>query len=364
MSFVRAALVAALSFTSFVAGCTSAEFNTAPTGPGGDSSTPGEDADGATGGDTAVDPCAPVTGIAKFCINVAKVGAHPDYTDGSGALTLGLDGRGKLRVYLYNEDPGDPARKTAPKPIVSIRYPSGDGTLLVDTELPVAIADGAPEGHYWFTVVFEDNVDLPRPDTYAAVPGDYIVVPPVVDNRLVFPEVTLKKDETQAIPVSLKPLRQVAATVQASKTLVSLAKTTRPEIHGDGPLAFLVYKGNIGSPDATFFDLAYARCIDLGVKGLAETVPVSFGTILDEGKYNVLGVLFDYDYPPPTTAGIKSEFPGKGSIVSPYIDGPLGSVVVMDIKAAQWLSTINVDMVDVPIAPGTTIEKQLCPGAK
>ena len=358
MTFVRAASVAALAFGCIAAlSCTSANFNTAPAGPGDDTGVGPADT---TGTDGATDPCAPIPGIAKFCINVAKVDAHPGYTAGSGFDALGLDGIGRLKVYLYNEDPGDPTRK-AVAPIVTIAYPSGDGTLDIDKDLPVAIASSAPEARYWFTVVFEDNDAATRPDTYAAVPGDFIVVPPVVDNKLVFPEVTLKQGETQSVPVSLKPIRQVTATVQASKALVALAKSTRPEIHGDGPMAFLIYKGDLGAT-ATYIDLAYTRCIDLGVKGLAETVPISFGTILSEGSYHVLGVLFDYDYPTPT--GGKNDFPGKGSIVSPIADGPLEKVSVIDVVGARWLTTTNVDMVDVPAAPGGITEKEICVGAK
>ena len=355
MSFVRAACVAAFACVSMA--CTSANFNTAPAGPAEDTGTAPADS---TGTDGSTDPCAPIKDIAKFCVNVAKVDTHPGYDSASGKDALGIDGVGTLKVYLYNEDPGDATRKTPIKPIVTIPYPSGGATIGIDKDLPLSVADSAPEGHYWFTVVFEDNDAAARPDTYAAVPGDFIAVPPVVDNKLMFPEVTLVKGETKPIPVTLKPFRQVAATVQASAALVAIAKV-RTEIHGDGPMAFVVYRGDLGTPSATYFDLAYTHCIDLKPR-IGETIPVSFGTILAEGNYKVLAALFDYDYPSPT--GGKNDFPGKGTIVSPLADGPVAKVPIIAISPTRWLTTINVDMVDVPIAPGTITERQICPGAK
>ena len=357
MSFVRAATVAALAFASVAAfSCTSASFNTAPSGPADDTGVgPGDTA----GTDGATDPCAPIPDVARFCVTVGKVDAHPAYTGGSGFDTLGLDGVGTLKVYLYNEDPGDPTRVTPVKPILKIPYPTGGATIGIDTDLPVSIASDAPEGDYWFTVVFEDNSAVARSDSYAATYGDFIVVPPVVDNRLVFPKVTLEKGKTKPIPVSLKPLRQVAATVQASAAFVALSKT-HSEIHGDGPMGFLIYRGDISTTGgATFFDLAYTRCIDIKPK-IGETVPVAFGSILAPGTYKVLAMLFDYDYP---AAGGK-DFPGRGTIVSPVSDTVLNKVVNIVIPADRWLANINVDMVDVPLSPGGTTEKQICPDAK
>jgi hypothetical protein len=359
MTFARPAFLAALAFAS---GCTSASFETQPSGPGVDTGVPGDDTSAGGDGDATIDPCAPVDGVAKFCVNVAKVDAHPAYDNTSGADVLGLDGTGRLKVYLFKEDPSDPTRPTPIKPILSIAYPSGGGSVRIDKDLPVAIADSAPEGDYWFTVVFEDNGAVTRPDTYAATFGDFIVVPPVVDNHLVFPKVTLVKGQTKAIPVSIKPLREVAATVQVSAALSTLAKSTKPEIHGDGPLAFLFFKGDLGATP-TYYDLAYYHCIDLKPKTTAETVPVALGSILAPGSYKVIGVLFDYDY--STTDALGNPFPGKGSMVSPYADGALGRVVTVDILPDKWLATTDVTMVDVPRPPGdTTLDKQICPGAK
>ncbi len=353
MSFLRAAALA-VAFVAPLSACTSADFNTAPSGPADDSGT-GSDTSGTDGG--GVDPCAPVEAVAKFCITVGKVDTHPAYDGTTGADILGIDGIGGMKVYLYKEDPGDPTKK-AVAPILSIAYPSGGATLDVDKDLPRTITSSAPEGEYWFTVVFEDSAAT-RPDTYAAVPGDFIVVPPVVDNKLVFPKINLKQGETQTVPVSLKPIRQVTVTMQATLALSTKAKLADSTIHGDGPLAFVLYTGKLAETPV-FADLAYVHCIDLHPK-VAPTIPVSFGTLV-AGHFNMLGVLFDYDY--PSAKGLGNDFPGRGSITSPYADGTVDKVATVDIPAEKWVATGNVNMTDVPFAPSGIPEAFTCPGAK
>src|SRR5438067_10372106 len=89
-SFAIASLVAvACSFS-----CSSANFDVA-SGDGGKTDS---------GGDGGVDPCAPIDGIAKFCVTVTPT-SHPGYDSSTGATSLGLDGMGTLQLLLYSQDP-------------------------------------------------------------------------------------------------------------------------------------------------------------------------------------------------------------------------------------------------------------------
>lgn len=347
MSLVRS--IGLASFVVFV-GCSSGSFSIAP---GGDTGVATDAAVDDVGGDTAVDPCQAVADRATFCVQVSKVGTHPTYDAASGAAPLGLDGKGVLRVFLYSSDP---SATPAPAPATSITYPKS-GTIDVDADLPVTIADSLPEGNYWFQVVFEDNATRAKTNPEPILAGDYITVPSVDPDtkKAVYPSKTLVKGGVVTIPVTLQPLRQVSTSMQVTKDVHDQAKLN-PFIHGDGPTLFVLYDGLV--TDKKFIGVAAGSpdCVWLDPGGTAGSVTVNFPTVVT-GSHKILGVLFDYE-----TTFAAADFPGRGSLVTSTGEAGTRAAPTVTISETSWSASAVTDMafVNRPISDASLTDPYKC----
>ncbi len=327
MSLVRFVGFAAI----VVVGCSSSSFTIAP---GSDSGVGTDSAVEDVGGDTAVDPCQAVADRATFCVQVAKVGAHPTYDLASGAGSLGLDGKGVLRVFLFSSDP---SVSPTPAPAATITYPKS-GTLDIDADLPVTIADSLPEGNYWFQVAFEDNPTRAKTSPEPILGGDFTTVPSVdpETRKSVYPSKTLVKGKAEVVPVTIQPLRLVSTSMQVTKELHDLAKLNA-NIHGDGPTIFVLYDGVI--TDKKFISAAYGSPDCVWINPVeAPSVTVNFTTVVT-GSHKMLGVLFDYE-----TAFAAADFPGRGSIVTSTGEAGTRPAPTVTISDSSWTASANADM--------------------
>lgn len=345
---------AAVFVVAVASGCTSANFNVAPGGggDGGDSAISGGDVlDDTPPAETPVDPCAPVAGVAKFCVKIAGAAAHPGYDSTSNADKLGVDGRGVVKVYLFSSDPG--LKTPGLLPAATITYPSS-GEISIDKDVPLTIDDAAPEGTYWFFVTFQDSTAPRGSGAEVASPGDFILVPTVEGEKEVFPQVTLTKGTTQSTDIPLlRPVRRVDADVVVG-TKLHLDASANPNIHGDGPMQFLLYDGDLsgGFKTANFVDIAYSKdCINVNPK-VAPTVPVSFGVAVD-GSHKLFAALFDYAIPS------SADYPGKGTMYTAAVGT---EVPFINIGTTTWTTPVLVKLVaDDAYGPTDTTPKEVPP---
>jgi hypothetical protein len=326
-------LVLALSIAAASA-CSSADLVVADPQDGGGTGT---DTAG-PGSDTAVDPCAVVDGVAKFCLTVDRVATHPSYDRSTGAEGLGIDGKGIFKIYLFKEDPG-PAIATGKviDPIGILDYPGGDAEVSIDS-MPITIAGASLPQRSWFIVVFQDSKAARTASGTGTLAGDFVLLPKVGEDKVThYPDVTLVNGTTQTVHVELKPLRTVSAAMSPSAELVTRQKAN-PTIHGDGPLAFLMFDGDLASATPSILDVSFIDCVDF-FKATTFPLNVSF-TTTTEGSHNLLAVLFDYDYPPP------KDFPGKGNIFSPTADaGPTAPrLAKVNVSAGTWTASTEVTL--------------------
>jgi hypothetical protein len=341
-SFAFASLAAVC--VACVASCSSANFTVAPSGDGGTHDS----------GDGGADPCAPVDGIAKFCITVNPT-AHPGYDSSTGASSLGLDGKGMLQLLLFSQDPAQ--HKTTP---TIITYPPGESPAEVDIDQDFPITIAAPvtvPGTYWFVAVFEDDTTTTRDVTLAdsSLPGDFETVPSFdASFNFILPQATLTAGSTTPKTLDIDPVRQVVADVTPTLGLRTL-KTGNSSIHGDGPMEFVLYDGAIDAP--TVLGLAVSnKCVKLfdpGPTGYPIRAP--FNTFVT-GHHSVLGVLFDY----PVAAG--APFPSDGTILSPTKD-TVDKIPTVDIGSA-WSTEVEVALSQVPkpYPNGSTVpDGNVCP---
>jgi hypothetical protein len=301
-----------------LASCSSANFNVASSGDGGTD----------TGG---VDPCAPVDGIAKFCVTVTVAPGHPGY-DGTSTGTLPLDGNGTLQLILFA---ADPIANPGTTPLPPIQY-NGGASLNIDGDFPVTFSSSAPPGTYWFIAVFEDDATSPRDNTKVdpTLPGDFTSVPTIDSSfQIQLPQLMLTNGKTASLPaLTLHAVRRVIADLHPTAELRGI-QAANAAIHGDGPTGFLIFDGQLDStsPPPTIYDAKQGDCVRLfnpdPVTGYPIKVP--FNTTID-GTHNLLA--FVQDYPVP-----KGTFPGKGTLYSPFKDIPSAKVAQMN-PGSQWSS--------------------------
>lgn len=343
--------------------CSSSDFAVAPSDPAGSDAGSGDDTsttnDAPPGLDTAPpDPCAPVEGVAKFCVDVQlERKEHPSYDAASGANALGIDGNGIVFAYLYAKDPGLATGSKA-TPVALLQYPPPEKIgeeVNVDGGLPLTLAGQAPPGEYWVVAGFQDNKTAPRTSEAPVLPGDFVIVPGVTkEGNALYPKMSLQVGKTARAVAKLKPYREVAAKVRLSLKLNTEAAKPGSTIHGDGPIMFAVYDGDYSAKPstATLLSTDIRPCIktNAGV-AVPEPVTVKFGTTVD-GEHNLLAALFDYNLPSDSSG--PNPFPGVGTMMSQIYPGATPAIPRVNISSSSWVSSAEVllDIVPFPAASG------------
>ncbi|GAC1356796.1 MAG: hypothetical protein NVSMB47_10150 [Polyangiales bacterium] len=333
MRFLRACRAAALSaFVVSVVACSSADFSVAPAREGGVDS------------DAGVDRCAPSPGLATFCMNVTPSTPHPIYD--AAAVPLGIDGKGVVHIFFFNQDP---ALVTSQKPIEVI-YPS-DGTQVdVDKDFPLVVPGAALPGQYWMVAVFEDNPEPRGTDIVdPTVPGDFVSVPVVnPDDKMVhYPTVQFEIGKTKTVDLPIRPIRRLGVDFSADRVLDDL-HAKNPAIHGDGPTELLLYDGDL-TASPTIRDADLGDCIRLFDQ--PRPIHVDYKTTA-EGTHNVLAVLYDYMYP-----DASDRFPGRGSIIR-----ATRVAKSVDLPTSSWSSQVELAFNAVEATGPGDVDKLHCNG--
>jgi len=339
----------------FLVACSSANFDLPPS-PEADSGNGTDTASADTqtpppvdvGVDTAIGPCPTSPSEATFCVGVSLPVNRPGYGAGSGAVDLGIDGSGVVFVYLYDKDPGaDTTGRTTP--IAILQYPPETkigSEANVDKDFPVRVTGSAPAGTYWVAASFQDS-KAPRDAGLAALlPGDFQLVPVALDKKAIYPKVTLEKGKAGTLDVLLRPRRRIDAKL-SSAGLLPYTASTNPTIHGDGPVLFALYDGDLLAGTGKFVDFAYVPCGVLPLKPGAPPSMVSFGAAID-AQHKLFGEIFDYEVPstPDGTA--------PGTIAAPLTGTDVAIVTPVE---KSWIATTDVKFTDVWSAYASTSDK-------
>ncbi|MGZ3455605.1 MAG: hypothetical protein ACXWUG_09660 [Polyangiales bacterium] len=312
--------------------------------------------------DTFVDPCAPEMGISKFCVDVKlERPDHPSYDAASGATPLGIDGKGIVYVSLFDKDPAADLMGAAPPvPKAVLQYPPADHVgeeADIDKDLPITLTGRAPAGTYWVITQFADNKTITRMSGESGVlPGDFVIVPNVnaTTRKAEYPKLTLADGTTGRAEQKLRPFRRVNVDMGVTADLSSQAMTN-PTIHGDGPVLFAIYDGDINAKPANVLSVSTWPCMAVNPGKLPPTRALaSFGTTVD-GEHNLLAVLFDY----------KVDLMGMANL---YVQTTAGGVIPIpkvNISATSWVSSTKADFAAVyfPYDATTSVsDKNTCKG--
>lgn len=312
---------------SFVASACSSgsDFQVASdTGATDDAATTDSLVTGDVDADTATDPCANEPGKAKFCVTVTAE-AGPGYAAGA-ASTLGIDGKGLLKVYLYDKDPGTNSATTPVVPVATLRYGAIGEKIAID-KLPVTLVDTvAKPGTYWAIGVFGD-ADRPESDTQARA-GDFVSVPTAFDGKAkaLWPKLELSAGKTTRQELKLYPMRRLDLEVRVATDVSNAIRDGKFLANGDGPVVVLLYDGVFGEVSQVLRWAEVLPCAATYPKDpLAKPVKVSVVTPI-VGPHNLFVGLVDY-------AG--ADFPARGTFVC---DGG-ASPPKVDLKPTDWIAT-------------------------
>lgn len=276
-------------------------------------------------------PCDPEDGKTKYCIGVKTLGVHPAYGTGDAA-ELGIDGKGKLYVLLYDKSPGPGVM-----PIKTIVYPTGDTMLNVDEGFPAKIVGTLDTpGEFFAVAFFADSDKMRGTGSDGVLPGDFVTMPKLSGMEYVYPKLSFVQGKVASSTLEIRPLRRLTVTFTAKTTL----KSYGPSVHGDGPVMFGLTDAMDINMSTGWLHLETRGCVDLEVDSTT-SVPgqVSFPVAV-EGKHNAFAVVFDY-------STNKPEFPGQGSLISPQS----GSLPSVTIDPAKWTSFGSVEMTSLAIGP-------------
>ncbi len=347
---VRSLLLSALA----ALGCSSSEFKVSvnedsATDPDTGTTTADSDVDsGSVVEDAPVEapppgPCEAEDGKTKYCLTVNALGTHPAYGTGD-ATELGIDGKGKLYVLLYDKSPG-----VGVLPVKTIVYPTGDTPLAVDEGFPAKIVGQLDTpGSYYAVAFFADSDKMRGTGSDGVLPGDFVTMPKLSGMEYVYPKLSFVQGKVLTSVLEVRPLRRLTVTFTAKTTL----KSYGPSVHGDGPVMFGLTDASEINSSTGWLHLETRGCVDLAIDSTT-SVPgqVSFPVAV-EGKHNAFAVVFDY-------STNKPEFPGQGSLISPQ-SGTLPSVT---IDPAKWTSFGSVEMTSLAIGPvtGGTPDPLTCP---
>lgn len=303
------------------------------------------------------DPCADIAGATKVCITVKADSAHPGYdSGGSRAGELGLDGKGKVWVGLYDKNPIVPDGP-APAPVAMLK-PAETGEISL-SKLPLMLSGSVPKaGSYWVMAQFMDNVAVSRsPGPDAILIGDFASLP-VLDSATraaSYLKLNVDAGKTAKLTLDMKPYFGVRATTTAGSKLHDMALLNKA-IHGDGPFLFLVFDGDLGTASGVLLSIdIVSKCTALHPEAFdLPKVPVVFRTPVN-GKHKLLGIQVDYD---GWSDSGGNPFPGRGALLGAAKDG------TVDISTSSWLSEVEVVFDDVnkpyTVAAGGT-DKYVCP---
>jgi hypothetical protein len=340
-----------LAFAASSVACSSASFEVSGA-PGDDSGTTLDDSatNGETATDTAVDPCAPEDGVAKICVKIAIEGGHPPYDSASGAESLGIDGKGTFFVALFDKDPAIDLGGAAPTPVSLLQYPevgSDKKEANIDGSVPTLTGRVTKPGTYWVITQFADAKAMRGTGESAVLPGDFVIVPSVdaKTRKAAYPKVTLEAGSTGNVEQKLRAYRRVDVDLTTTAELRS-SVAMNGNVHGDGPVFFAVFDGDISSP--TLLSVGTAPCVNVHVHDIGGgTAKASFGTTVD-GGHNLLAVLFDYKTDLNADGNFFTQTDPKATI---------HPVPKVNISATSWTSSTSAQFVSVPSpnAPSATI---------
>jgi hypothetical protein len=267
------------------------------------------------GADTAFDvaqvPCEPTAGKGTLCATI-----HTDPKDPpigydpiiGGVSTLGVNGKGSLVLYLFNQDPTggcNPYVNLVPTSTIQVPPSGQTGEITVD-QLPLTVVATAPPGQYWVFAYFQDDgpppigTKLMRRGTgiNSILAGD--LVTPVEVSTATYPTVTLKTEETTVIQIALEPLFGLEVEFEPTTGLESQAASDT-SIKGDGPASIIVFDGTgITDPTGDFLSFAAIACVDLDLQGKAKSV-TAVAPVVTTGTHQIYGSI--YDYAPPDVCG-------------------------------------------------------------
>jgi len=326
---MRRLLVALATVAVF--GCSSGNFEVAP-GSGTDAAVPDTSGTDANVDSAPPSECADTPGVAKVCVTLKVDPTHPGYDGPSGAGSIGLDGKGYAWVGIYDQDPLVP-KKATPPPIASLRSPTATADLALE-KLPITLSTTIAKGPgtYWIVAQFLDNAVSPRtpgPDQIAV--GDYALIPGIDSTTKLpaYPTIKVESGKTTIANFTLSPYYGLRVAVSASKELRAEA-VLNPEIHGDGPIAFLFYDGDLGTKPV-FIGSDVTPCVNLALRAPVVATKSVLIRSAANGMHKLLSVLIDYDLWGSDSS--SNEFPGRGGIAA-----GLAGDLTADIRTNVWIS--------------------------
>lgn len=331
--FTRALTLSALTFSGLglALGCSaSSDFVVGGEDTGGTGSD--ADTDSGSPGDAtpdAPDPCADEAGKAKFCLTVtAETG--PGYA-GDVAAKMGLDGKGLLRVYLYDKDPATATKEAPILPVATLRY-GAIGEKIGIEKLPVKIVDSvAKAGTYWVIGSFAD-ADRPEADGTARA-GDFLSQPTSYDTKgkpsWLKLEVTAGKTTKETL--KLYPMRRLDLELRIAAPVVDAIKAGKVQANGDGPVLVMVYDGVLGGAGEKVHFGDLIPCVATNPKVGLTPSPVYTSVLTPvTGAHNVFAGLVDFP---------GDGFPNRGTFL-PDLSG--ATVPTVDIKSSEWAASTTV----------------------
>lgn len=298
--------------------------------------------DSGTGSETAAGPCDPQPGVAKVCLTFEGQ-PHPAYDVTTGAPVHRIDGFGVIKLYVFDEDPADPAVPYSSR----LQLPLDGSELKVD-DLPTTIPITLPPGRHWIIAQLEDNKITSRLSGNSYLAGDFVTVPTRSSTgRLQYPTFDAVADQATAMKVTLQPLRRVDVDLQADTTLRTTYKDYA--VTGDGPIVFVLFDGEFN--DMTpFLEFVSVPCVQAQPMSLMPPLLKSGFTTTVTGTHKLLASLEDYDS--------VSRFPTAGSLLTPDTMPPS-----ISISTTSWTASASLKFVKVlnPVRATDKMDTQHCP---
>jgi hypothetical protein len=314
-------------------GCSSTDFKVS----GGDSGTTATDSETTTDSledsvvvhdDSPPDapppgPCDPEPGQTKYCFTVTAA-AHPDY-DTTASTELGIDGKGKLFVVLFDKDPFIAGAKA----IKTITYPS-DTMDMAHTDFPVKLQGVLDTpGPYSVMAYFADSEKIRGEGRLLA--GDLAVPVKFTGKVPAYPTFAFTNGMVESAPIELKPLRRAKVIINAKAALKDFSTT----VHGDGPVILGVTDATTITDASTWLHYAQRGCVDLQIQSGVPTPQIAYFPIFGDGSRNIFVGVVDYS----TT---KVAWPGQGTLIT-----PLTGAGVPKLDLSGWLPTATIEVQNI-----------------
>lgn len=323
------ATVACSSTSDFVVG----GDDTGTTNDGGSDLGDGADAPA----ETAVDPCVDEAGKAKFCLTI-NAESGPGYTS-DVAAKMGLDGKGLLRVYLYDKDPSLGTPSAPIPPVATLRYGAIGEKVGID-KLPVKIVDSvAKPGTYW---VIGSFADADRAETDGEPrPGDFLSQPLAYDTKgkASWLKLDVAMGKTTKETVKLYPMRRLDLELRLAASVVETIKAGKVQANGDGPVLVMVYDGILGGAGEKVLSGNLLPCVATNPKSGLTPTPVNLSLLTAvTGKHNVFAGLVDFP---------GDGFPNRGTFLSDTSDAVGSTIPTVDLKSSDWSAAATVRLTSI-----------------